>query len=533
MRLIKHNNATIINCTVISFFLMHQSAIARDVEIKSAIKSTGYAYQTTTNDGTTDNLALVLEPNLTAIYDSKKVDLTFYAEQTFVQQKNEESGADKSFTDLKLNSNINLIENVLKLSLNGSQNYQVLSQSNDFFSDKILSAGDLSKVQRYSGTLDFTTPNPSYIAVDASVGYSDTSTDESIDQNRRMNGNNVSASSRIYNGRQIRGITFDLNAQYNDTERSNFNDFQSTVLNGNIRIDLFGNLRFVIQGSDEKYDVTFDGSNGGRTNIDSTSYGAGLAWLNSENRGIQLTYNRLEEANNTTDFVGVDIDWAFSPRTSIDMNYGKRAYGDAYQLNFQHRLKSFRTRLSYSEDITSFARFGLATESLGIFVCDIGSIELSECFQPESLEYVLQPGEEFRSYSDISTDITNEVIITKAANFVLGYDKRKVKISFSLGYRETEYIETNRLQTYHTAGLDIDYRLSRRTNLGLNVNFMRRDIELQTEPQDTVSVKLGIDRKLSKNATINAGLRYLDRTSDDEIRDVTDKRLTVGFNYQF
>ena len=294
-----------------------------------------------------------------------------------------------------------------------------------------------------------------------------------------------------------------------------------------------GNFKFVINGSDERYNVDLDGSNGGRTNIDSTSYGAGLAWLNSENRGIQLTYNRLEEANNTTDFVGVDINWAFSPRTSINMNYGQRAYGDAYQLNFQHRLKSFRTRLSYSEDITSFARFGMVTESLGIFVCDIGSIELSECFQPESLEYVLQPGEEFRSYSDISTDITNEVILTKAANFVLGYDKRKVKISFSLGYRETEYIETNRLQTYRTAGLDTDYQLSRRTNLSLNINFMRRDFESEAAAQDTVSVKLGIDRKLSKNATINAGLRYLDRTSENELRDVTDKRLTVGFNYQF
>lgn len=519
---------------IAGLYLAHSLVNAGELELKSNIKSTVYVYQTDRQNTPTDeNAAVVLEPSVTGIYSSKKVGLALNASHTLVKQKDEQEGADKRFTDVKLNSNFNLIDNALRLSVNGSQDYQVTGTDNSFFSDRVLSPGDLSKVQRYSATLDFTIPNPSYIGFDVSTSYSDTSADQTITQNSSLSGNNVSVLSRIYNGKNLTGLSFDLSAQYNDTERSNFNDFQSTTLSGNLRFDLYKNIKFVLRGSEEKYDLDLDGVNGGRTNIDSSSYGAGFGWFNSDNRGFELTYNRLEEANNITNYLGVDINWAFSARTSFDFNYGKRAYGDAYQLNFQYRLKSLRSTLSYNEDITTYARFGLVTESLGIFVCPIGSTELSECVQPESLEYVLQAGEEFRSFNGFSTDITNEVILTKAARYMIGYDKRKLRLSLNLGYRETEYIETNRLQKYQTAGLDINYRLNRRTDFGIGTSLMHRESETGDNAQNTVNINFTMNRKLSRHATVNSSLRYLTRSSDDESNDVTDKRLTVGFNYLF
>lgn len=508
--------------------------MARNVELKGDIKSTTYAYKTEERNGSKEeNIALVLTPNVTAIYDSKKVDIAINAAHTIVQQQNEEDGANKNFTDLKLNSNIELVENFLRMSINGSQNYQVINNSQDFFSDKVLSSGDLSKIQYYSAALNFSVPNPEYIGFDWATAYSDTSADTSTDDSPGLNGNNFSASSRIYSARYLSMITFDFGVNYNNTVRSNFSDFKSTVLNGNVHLEIYKQLKFVLQGSDETYDADFETQSGGRTNLDSTSYGAGLAWLNKDNEGIELTYNRLEEQNNTTKFVGVNINWAFSTRTSIDMNYGKRAYGDAYQLNFEYQLKSFRSQLSYNEEITSYARLGAVTESFAIFVCDIGSSDISECFQPDSLNYVLQPGEEFKVYGGLSTDITNEIILTKAAKYAIGYDRKKLKISFDIGYRETEYIESNRLQKYRTAGLNIDYRLSRRTNIGINTNAIRRSGEQLNGSEDTLTIGFSIVRKLSQDASLNVDLRYLDRDSENDVRDVTDKRLKVGFKYQF
>ena len=535
MRFKKHDyNTTLVQICCTPLFFTPFLVMAGNVEIKGDLKSTAYAYQTEERNGNTeDNLALVVTPNVTGIYDSKKVDIAINAAHTLVQQNDEEDGANKNFTDLKLNSNIDLIENFLRMNISGSQNYQVINSSQNLFSDKVLSSGDLSKIQRYSAMLNFSVPNPEYIGFDWSTNYSDTSVDASANENPGLDGNNFSASSRIYSAKYISMLTFDFGVNYNNTVRSNFSNFKSTVISGNVRLQLYDQLKLVLQGSDENYDADFETQSGGRTNLDSSSYGAGFAWLNKDNDGIELTYNRLEEANNTTEFVGVNINWAFSPRTTIDMNYGKRAYGDAYELNFKYQLKSFRSQLSYNEEITSYARMGATTNSFAIFVCSIGAADLSECFQPDSLNYVLQPGEEFKVYTGLTTDITNEVILTKAAKYVIGYDIKKLKVSFDIGYRETEYIESNRLQKYHTAGLNIDYRLTRRTNIGINTNAAHRESEQKNGSEDTVTVGFSVSRKLSRDASLNADIRYLDRSSDNENRDVTDKRLTVGFKYQF
>jgi uncharacterized protein (PEP-CTERM system associated) len=505
---------------------------AGDLNLAANVKSTAYLYQTKNEaQPKEETAALVLEPSLTGIYDSKKVDFSANITHTLVEQSYNADGADKSYTDIKLNSNVNLIENALRLTIFGAQNYRVSSQSQSAFSDKVLSAGDLSQVQQYGATLDYFTPNASYIGLDMSTSYSNLSTEKSIDENfNGLDSENISLFARLRSGKELRLITFDFSAQYTDTTRSGYSNFESDSLIGNIHFNLFEKLNVVILGSQNNYNIEQTNGQGPRS-IDTQSYGAGIELSNSDNRRIQLTYNSLKEADNTTNYIGVDLNWAFSQRTSIDLSYGKRFYGDAYTANAKYNLKYFKSNLSYSEDVTTFARLNFETETLGIFVCNIGSTELADCFQPDDVNYVLQPGEEFRSYNNISADITNEVILTKSARYVLGYAKRKIKISFDLGYRETEYLETNRLQRSKNVGLSSNYQLSKKTNLGLGFNFLRQEGIESDSHIDTVSSNFSATRALSEHAKLDLAFRYLDRQS--EVRDLSDKRLTIGFNYQF
>ncbi|KXI28484.1 TIGR03016 family PEP-CTERM system-associated outer membrane protein [Paraglaciecola hydrolytica] len=505
---------------------------AGDLNLKSGVKSTAYFYQTQRDELPKEQTeALVLEPNLTGIYDSKKIDFAVNIAHTIVEQSYDEEGADKNYTDVKLNSSINLIENALRLSIFGAQNYRASSQSQNDFSDKILSAGDLSQVQQYGASLDYFTPNASYIGLDMSSTYSNLSTDKSIDENfNGLDSENVSFFSRLRSGKELRLVTFDFSGQYTDTTRTGYSNFKSDSLNGNIHFNLFKQFNLVVLGNQTNYDLDrVDGL--GRSDIDTQSYGAGIELSNSDNRRVQITYNRLKEENNTTNYVGVDLNWAFSQRTSISLNYGKRFYGDAYSLNAKHNLKNFKSSLSYSEDVTTFSRLNFETESLGIFVCIIGSTDLIDCFQPEGLDYVLQPGEEFRSYNDISVDITNEVILSKSARYALGYSKRKLKISLGLSYRETDYLETDRSQIAKSASLSSNYQLSKRTNLGIGFNFLRKEANESIDYIDTISANFSANRALSENAKLDLAFRYLDRQS--EVGDITDKRITLGFNYQF
>lgn len=513
---------------------MHLTPYAGELDIKSSVKSTAYAYQTEQDDTDSDTkLALAIEPQIVGIYDSKKVNLSVKLAQTLVEQKDEVEGADKNYTDIALNSNINLIDKTLQLRISGGQSYRVVSQSQDLFSDRLLNAGDLSKLKQYSSSLNFTTPNPSYVAIDWSTGYSDTSSSKSVNGDSTLDGNNVSAFTRIYSGKKLQTITFNLSGNYNNSRRATLNDFESTSLDANIRVAIFDKLRFVLTGHEDNYNIDFDTSLASRSNLDTTSYGAGFGWYARDDRSFQLTYNKLEEGDNSSNFVGANIDWAFSQRTSLKANYGKRFYGDAYSLQFNYKLKTIKTSLSYSEDVTTFARYAQISNSLGLFVCDIGSSDFADCFQPEELSFELATGQEFRVYNNITSDITNEVILSKSARYELGYDKNKIKISLNLGYQETEYLESNRLQKYKTAGLLFSYDLGKRTDVSINTQYLKRDSSNSQISEDTLSVSLSGKRTLSRHADVNLSFRWLDRNSESPLRDATDKRLTLGYNYTF
>lgn len=526
---------TLHKTAIVVIALCHWSAVSAEFDLKPSIKSTFYAYQTEQEEtNKQDNLALSVEPKLVGIYDSKKLDLSLSLAQTLVEQKEKADGSDKNYIDLSLSSKLNLIDKVLQWDLTGDQSYRTVSQGQDLFSDRLLSPGDLSKVRRYSTNLVFTTPNPRYMGFDWAAGYSDTSSEKSIDSISGLDGNNVSASARFYNGKKMQTLTFAINARYNNSERSNFSDFESTSLDANIKLRLSDQLRFVVTGRDEQNDADLSNQAAARSNLDTTSYGAGFAWHARDDRVVELTYNKLEEGNNSSNFIGVDLDWAFSRRTAIKANYGKRFYGDAYGLQFDYKLKYIKSSLSYNEDITTFARYTQSINSLGLFVCDIGFSDFAACFQPEDLNYELQAGEEFRTYNQISNDISNEVLLSKSARYELGYDKRKIKIALNLGYQETEYLESNRLEKYKTAGLLFNYKLGRRTDISLYTQLLKRGPSSNSaNSENTNSVTLTGKRSLSKNANIDLSLRWLDRNSDNAARDATDKRLTVGFNYTF
>lgn len=509
------------------------SGLSGELTFEKSVNTSANAYQTTRdNENTNESYALIVQPKLVSIYQSKDTTSAFIIDHTIVEQSGDQN-TDRSYTDFQLNSSIDLFENVLKLNMNAAQNYRVSSQSDSFISDRLLSDGDLSKNRKYSTSLDFTIPNPEYIGFDSQMSFSTTIADKSID-NTRLDSTNKIATGRLYSTHS-KTLNFQIDAQHYDTERANNRSFTSTIINGNVRLGIFENISFVVLGNDSNYD--FDGQllNLRRQNTDTSSYGAGLRWSPNDSRFIEISYNNLKQEDKETKYIGVNSNWAFSQRTSLGLNYGKRFYGDAYSANFNYNLKHFRTTVTYSEDVTSYSRLSFTTESLGLFVCPIGSSDLVDCFQPEDLNYILAADEEFRSANEVTSDITDEVILNKAGQISFGYTKKKIKVSLNLRVAETEYLESERVQKNKTAILSINYQLGKKSNLGLSSNFSRRNrntLSLNGN-SDTLTTTLSFDRQLSKNAKSDITFRYLDRDGSGIDNSLTDKRITLGFDYTF
>ena len=517
---------------------MSLSAFCQEFDISGALNAEGSVYKTKFGDNeATQTEAIVIRPSILGSYSSRGLSASIAASHSRIKRSVDTAGVNdntsQNFTNLRYTSDFTLIKNSLFLKLNGAQNYRAVNQQQADFSDEILASEDLTRYKNNSAQLNFSIPNPIYLGFTLQSTYSKTQTDKSQAGQTGVDGDNLGVSARLFQGKNIRPISFDISVQYNDTSRANFQNFESTRLRGDFGIPIIKEVEFIVTGNMEKNDsgqVQFTN----RPNLDSSSYGAGLRWIPNNGRNLSLTYNQLDNDGNKTDFLGVNINWAFSSRTGLDFDYGKRFYGDAYTFNFRHSLKSIRTSVSYSENVTTFSRLNASSNDInGIFVCEFGSTELTDCFQPGSLDYQLQVGQEFRASTEIDTDISEEVLFRKSGTATIGYDKRKIKMSINAIYQRTEYLESNRLSTNRSLRFNFTYALGRRTNINFASAVSRNQFSELGEPDTTITNSINFKRNLGRYLNMNISARLLDRESDNLGRDASDKRLTVGLNYTF
>ncbi|MGS2721784.1 TIGR03016 family PEP-CTERM system-associated outer membrane protein [Paraglaciecola aestuariivivens] len=526
------------------------SGFCQEVKVKGTIDSKAYFYESEiAEQDPTQTKSIVLKPSLTASFASRKLQMSFTANHSKVKEVDSDdllgdsdstsetetsnNSSDKDFTDYKFTSSLSVIDNVLTLGLNGSQSYQNRSQQQEGFSDIIVNSNNLTKRQNYGALVNLSVPNPSYLGFNLQSRLQNTKTSQTIDNETGLDNKNIGITSRIYNGKDVRFINFDFTTQYRDTSRTNFQNFKSTRANGQIGLPLFSDLEFVVTGSLEEYD-TGQASFFNRVNLDTHSYGAGINWRPSDSRQLALTYNRLTENDKETDFLGVDLNWAFSSRTSVNLDYGKRFYGDSYSFGLKHATKSIRTSVSYSEELTTYSRLGESTTNItGIFVCEFGATDLAECFQPDSLDYQLAAGEQFRATTEVITDINEEVMLRKMGTASIGYEKRKFKVSLNANYQHIEYLESDRERTNNRVSLSVNYSLGRKSNISLVTNIAENKYSELDAPDLIKTTTLNFNRSITRYLKFNLSASVLDRQSDSFERNRTDNRLTLGLNYRF
>ncbi|MDP5131495.1 MAG: hypothetical protein NWQ54_11470 [Paraglaciecola sp.] len=509
-----------------------QSGISTAGELK-VIKRLDTTYstseQTATASENTSSSKLLLAPSLLTTFKGNRLDASLSIKESVV--KSNDSQEDQNYSDIRLNSKFDIIENMLIFTAIGNQSYRSVSQIDNILNDQLAPDRNLTKTKSFNTGASFKIPNPIYFGIELQGTYSKSEASNTINEGESLDTNNDRYIARFYNGKNFNLLSFDFNAAINKSSRADNSNFDTSLLTANIGFKVVSDLEVIVRGSSSKYDTNGNAnSTFGERNSD--SYGAGVRWSPSKDRFIEVSYNTFDESDTNVNYLGGSASWAVSQRTKFGFTYDKRFYGDAYKVNLDYNLKSFRSSLSYDESVTSYARTTIDSGQVGLFVCPIGSSDFIECFQPSSLDYILEPGEEFRSFSGVTDDITDEIFIRKNGRLNFSYQKRKIKASLTLGYLRSEYLESERLQTDKTANVNVDYQAGKKTNFGASIQFAKRESgDTLTSSSDTVSYNTTVTRKLSQNAKVNAGLRYLERNSSQG--DITDKRLTLGFTYSF
>lgn len=534
------------------------ASVHADVQIRGSVEASvvNQSFDTdNSNSRYEDRNVLQISPSLTGIYSSKKANASISATQLFQRFDLDEGSRSTNFTEFTYAGNLSVIDNVLQIFGQGSQGYQSYRPETYISSDYLLNAEDLTKITSHSAGARLNIRRGDFWGFNLTGRYYETKSDNSLEEteddnsnspfNQFIDSNGVSANASLVNGDWFRDGYWRTDATYRRTERQDRGEFESLFINGTAGYNLYGDLGLIVTATHEEINIDGDLVNfNSRFNnqfSDFDTYGAGLNYRPAEGRFINVTINKIstDGEDDGKTFVGFSTNWQFSPRTSIQAQLNRRYYGKAGQFSLNHGTKRIRTSVSYQEQTTTFSTLMFDVADAGTFVCPAGSVDILDCFQPDTLDYELQPGEQVVQFSQIVTELTDQVILRRQLAGSVGYQRRKLKLSLDGRYIDTDYSIENRQQIQRLIGLTANLQVGARSSVYSRLQFSKIKNTIDGIERDNNSniYSIGMRNGLSRKLSVSVDLRYLDNENNRGLGrsplDFNETRISLSMTYNF
>ncbi|TPV62133.1 hypothetical protein FJ444_02360 [Aestuariibacter sp. GS-14] len=530
------------------------TASVADVQITGSVNSSLVHQSLDSSDDTPgryeDRDTLQISPTVVASYISNKLNANVAATHLYQRFELDAGSRSDSFTEFTYNGTLNVIDNVFQIFAQGSQGYQSVRPGSYTSSDFLLNNQDLTKTTTHSIGAALAVARNDFADVSISGRYYQAKSDASLtddelaNQNTGIDSKGASATLVLANGDWFRDAYWNASANYRKIDRQDFGFFESQSANGQIGYNLYGDFGLVVTATHEEFETEGQLS-GGFGLFDGqfqrfNTYGVGLNYRPAAGRFFTVTANKISTDGNDDGetFIGVSTQWQFSPRTSISGDYGRRYYGESGSLTFNYGTRAARASVSYQESTTTYSSLLFDFADAGTFVCPAGAVDIIDCFQPDSLDYELQPGEQAVQFTEVISEVTEQVVLRRQLSSTLGFQKRKLRVSFDARYIDTTYSENNRQQIQKVIGMNTSLQAGARSSLYARAQYSIFDTELNgTEGESNNKVyTLGVRNQLSRGLSVNAELRYMD---NEDNRDLTtpaftlnETRITLGLTYR-
>lgn len=516
--------------------------------VLSASSSLVYSKNKTATVGTQSSTVLTIQPSLGIVQNTRTTQTSANIRHLYTNElsstSEQEVGNDKSnFTNFDINTRIEVIEHVLRVNGRASQSYQNRSASNSLVNDQLFGNQDLSKTETYKAGFDLTLNRFDYVHLVANGNISNVKSSRQTNFNEGLNSTISDYSATISAGEEFRYIDWNFRARYADSNGSSRNDSVSESYVGNIYIGLVKKIRLVLTGTIEKNDfssVNIDSDIDTDTSNEYKTVGAGLSWFRDRSKFFDVTYNISSKSGNDEKrekFVGVNFGWRFSSRTNVTGNLGRRFFGRSADFSLNHNIRKRRTSIKYNETVTNFSRLIASSQSVGGIVCPVGSSDFTECFIPETLDYQLQPGEEFTSLNFVVPEISEQTILRKNFIFTTNYRFRKLNLTFTANIADTDYLDGSREETRQNLTLAANYSLGKKLSLSWSNRFSKFEtLDLDTESKNTDDIwtsTLSSSYRSNKRLSTSLALRYSKRESELVERNYDGTRVSLSINYRF
>ncbi|MCC2614849.1 TIGR03016 family PEP-CTERM system-associated outer membrane protein [Aestuariibacter halophilus] len=448
------------------------------------------------------------------------------------------------YTRYSYGADYEIIDNILSVNVKGAQSQRAGASSYANVDNQLLGSNQLIETRSHGAGYSLSLLRGDYVALTSLGSYnklkSDGRTDNTSDDVIRegLDTENSQAFVSLSQGRALKRATWNLSARYQKNDGNTLRNLESRSYSGNLSFPLFSSISLLAQGQREENEFSSGTSELSVSDLEFTSYGIGLRYAPGIAQRIEVTYNDSDRTDNTTtddskQYLGVNIDWAFSRRTRLQASYGRNYFGETGNLNFSHSARYVRTSAYYSESVTTFSRLVATEASLGTFVCPEEATSFADCFLPDSPNYELNAGESFTDLVVTVPDINEEVVYRKAGGMTVGYDSGKLAVGLTVGTSDTEYLTLQRDWKTRSVSLNGSYKLGARTSLFSSLS--KRKIERQAEGRedDIASASVGVKHQLPGDISTSLDVQYMDRDSTTNNLDLTERRVSFSIRVPF
>jgi len=513
-------------------------------------------------DYPSDSENRIITPYLGLTYTARDLVANVVAEHNNVHRSLEDADVTNNYTNFSYFANYDIIKNLLSLNAIGRQNYSSFNNQAFSVDDFLLNADNLVKTRYNSATLALDLPVGDYFGSQASLNVSKSTSEQEDDVNPNVgtvfndfDNETYVAQWAIQSGRDVRPVRASLDTTAQLSKRNIQNDYESRFANASIGSDVYSHLSVNLLGSYESYDFKDDeNQDNPDTKREYYSYGLGLRWQSSVERYIEVGINKstskgsLFSANADTtsndQFISVDAAWQFTPRTSVIGSYSRSFFGDTGNLTLAHKLRTWRTQLTYREDVNTSTQLAQIEEE-GLFVCNNGAANLSECSLPISNNPAdLEDGQFLVPFVQTGFELNDNVLLRKALRLESAVSRRRTTVSLAVAATKDEDLESSRTTDVLSTQLTTLFDISQRSNLSFTLNYADNEQFYLDETSASIvkEASVAFTRRLTRRFFASIKYRYLDRQGDSNVGGgaiagiqgpLTDRRISISLEYKF
>jgi uncharacterized protein (PEP-CTERM system associated) len=521
--------------TVLPLALVGPQAIAAESLFDASLKSAVYGYQlkTAEQSNKTDDLVWELAPTINWQRQSAamKTRINWRHETLFYNDAHPDK---RSFNEFDVSNQISFFRERLIWSLDASQGYQIRNSRLGIFSDKITGVENLSKTNRYGSGLSFRNLRSAKYRTELDLSYRNyDSAAAEVDDGL------LSYRTEAYDGRWLfgtndRGLNFfwQYNGNIQRAERSTDNNV-SGLLHGLVvgvpfapKFSVIGRAGSERLDNGRNYDNSFD------------YFGAGVEFRFGARSRINVTMNRSDseafgQRKETDTYAASQFLIAPTRRTSLEGSFDRRYFGRTWDLQGKYDLRFLSMRLRISDNVRTQNQFDRELEDLGIFVCPVGSTDLSGCFKPPTDKYMPVFGETLLQVRGPNSELREELVEQRNLSLTVAYSKNRLNASITLSDTELRYVESGDFSTNQGAALQLSWKLTEHSQLLANVNYYDIDYRNENRKDENLSASVSYQQQLTKRSDLRFTIRRLDRNSSIAEFDNSENRVWMEYTYKF